>query len=178
MEDKYLMDGHKLLWHLDRVNQWVNGERIAPLHIDLGITTGCNMRCVYCYGVLQANVAASKRFDMPKEDLLRLLKDAKDIGVRSIAFIGEGENTLNNALYDALNHAKTINLDVSLATNGVKINKERAKDMLSSLVWLRFNISAATTDSYRKIHGVKGEIFHEVLDNIKLCVDTKTKYVL
>ena len=178
MEDKYLMDGHKLLWHPDRVNQWLNGERIAPLHIDLGITTGCNIRCVYCYGVLQGQTTGVKRFDMPKEAILRLLKDAKDIGVRSIAFIGEGENTLNNALYDALNYAKTINLDVSLATNGVRIKKERVKDMLSSLVWLRFNISAATTDSFRKIHGVKGEIFHKVLDNIKLCVDKKTKYGL
>lgn len=178
MEDKYLMDNHKLLWHLDRVNHWLNGERIAPLHIDLGITTGCNIRCAYCYGVLQGQITGLKRFDMPKEALLRLLKDAKDIGVRSIAFIGEGENTLNSALYNALNYAKTINLDVSLATNGVKIEKERVKDMLSSLVWLRFNISAATTGSYRKIHGVKGEIFHKVLDNIKLCVDIKTKYGL
>jgi len=173
MEDKYLMDGHKLLWHLDRVNQWLNGERIAPLHIDLGITTGCNIRCSYCYGVLQANVAASKRFNMPREALWRLLKDAKDIGVRSIAFIGEGENTLNVALYDALNYAKAIDLDVSLATNGVRIQKERVEDMLSSLVWVRFNISAATPDSYRRIHGVKGEVFHKVLGNIKYCVDTK-----
>jgi len=175
MKDKYMMDEHKLLWHLDRVNQWQNGESIAPLHIDMGITTGCNIRCTYCYGVLQANTPASKRFDMPKEDLLRLLKDAKEIGVRSIAFIGEGENTLNSALYDALHYAKEIDLDVSLATNGVKINKDRVKDMVSSLVWLRFNISAATPDSYHKIHGVKGEVFHKVLDNIKLCVDTKNK---
>ena len=178
MEDKYLMDGHKLLWHLDRVNQWSNGERIAPLHIDLGITTGCNIRCTYCYGALQANTPASKRFDMPKEDLLRLLKDAKDIGVRSIAFIGEGENTLNDALYDALNFAGTIDLDVSLATNGVRINSARVRDLLCSLVWLRFNISAATPDSYRKIHRVKGEVFPKVLDNIKLCVDTKKEYGL
>ena len=175
MEDKYLMDSHKLLWHLDRVNQWERDERIAPLHIDLGITTGCNIKCSYCYGVLQGHTAGGKRFDMPKEAILRLLKDAKDIGVRSIAFIGEGENTLNSALYDALAYAKSINLDVSLATNGVLIKKTRVKDMLSSLVWLRFNISAASPESFSKIHGVKGDIFYKVLENIRLCVDTRKK---
>ena len=33
--DKYKMGGHKLLWHLDRVQAWQKGERIAPLSIDV-----------------------------------------------------------------------------------------------------------------------------------------------
>lgn len=178
MEDKFLMDGHKLLWHPDRVSQWLKGERISPLHIDLGITTGCNMRCLYCYGVLQGNTAVSHRYDMPKEAILKLLKDAKDIGVRSIAFIGEGENTLNTALYDSLNYARDINLDVSLATNGLPIKEDRIKDMLSSLVWLRFNLSAASKDIFLKMHGLEGDFLDKVLHKIKLCLDTRAKYRL
>ena len=65
-QDKYRMDSHKLLWHLDTVRKWYDGERIAPLHIDLGITTGCNLACTYCYGVLQGRAGygsnAGKRF--------------------------------------------------------------------------------------------------------------------
>lgn len=173
MQDRYMMDGHKLFWHLDRVNHWLKGERISPLHIDFGITTGCNEDCIYCYGVLQGRTTGAKRFDMPKKYILRFLKDAKDVGIRSIAFIGEGENTLNNALYDALSCAKTISLDVGLATNGLKIDKYRFKGMMSSLVWIRFNISAATPNSYFKIHRVKG--IDQVVNNIKSCVNTKKK---
>src|SRR3989338_6918345 len=135
MQDRFMMDGHKLLWHLDRVDEWLSGGKIAPLHIDLGITTGCNMACSYCYGVLQGRTNARHRFDMPRPALIRLLKDSKEIGVRSIAFIGEGENTLNDALYDALLYARDIKLDVSLATNGLLLNKERVEDTLSSLSW-------------------------------------------
>ena len=178
MKDKYLMDEHKLLWHLDRVNQWLGGERIAPLHIDLGITTGCNMKCIYCYGVLQGHTSGADRFDMPKEALLRLLKDAKDIGVRSIAVIGEGENTLSEHLYDALSYGKSIDLDLSLATNGLAIKKDKVKDMLSSLVWMRFNLSAAAEDSFQTIHGIKGSLFNNVIGNVKTCVETKAKYGL
>ena len=176
VKDKYRMDSHKLLWHLDRVNAWVRGERIAPLHIDLGITTGCNMRCIYCYGVLQGRTTATKRFDMPREALLRLLKDAKEIDVRSIAFIGEGENTLNPALYDGLDLAKKIGLDVSLATNGIKINRDCLKDAMEALVWMRFNISAATPESYDLIHGVR--TFDAVINNIRTVVETKRQYGL
>ena len=93
--DSYNMDGHKLMWHLDRVSQWQAGERVAPLHVDMGISAGCNMACTYCYGVIQGRTGFGTdikgRFNMPEEAILRFFKDAKDIGIRSIALIGEGE---------------------------------------------------------------------------------------
>ena len=52
VDDKWNMDSHKLFWHLDRVEAWQRGERIAPLHIDMGISSGCNMACTFCYGVI------------------------------------------------------------------------------------------------------------------------------
>lgn len=170
------MDSHKLLWHLDRVNAWLNGERIVPLHIDMGITTGCNMACTYCYGVLQGRVGKGLRVDMPLKVIKNCFKDAKEIGVRSIALIGEGENTLNPHLYDALDYAKEINLDISLATNGIILDKNRSKRMLEALSWIRFNISAATPETYFKIH--RAREFERVKDNIRTCVELKRKYTL
>ena len=52
MTDKYLMDGHKLVWHLDRVDDWKNDKKIAPIHIDVGLSKGCNIKCEYCFKVL------------------------------------------------------------------------------------------------------------------------------
>lgn len=173
--DRFLMDNHKLLWHLDRVNSWVKIKRIVPLHIDLGITTGCNMKCVYCYGKLQGNVDPSKRFDMPKEAIICLLTEAKEMDVKSIAFVGEGENTLNKNLGAALEYAKCIDLDVSLATNGILLREDEALRILSSLTWIRFNISAATHEVYWEVHGGG---FESVIRNIKKCVELKRKYEL
>lgn len=171
--DKFLMDGHKLLWHLDRVNQWAQGERIVPLHIDLGITTGCNIDCSFCYGVLQGRSGAASRFDMPKEPLLRFLRDAKTLGVRSVLFDGQGENTLNPALYDALACAGEIGLSVALATNGTLLRRERLPALMASLTWLRVNISAASADSYRRVHGAP--LFDQVVENIRLLVAEKKR---
>jgi radical SAM protein with 4Fe4S-binding SPASM domain len=172
-KDRFMMDGHKLLWHLDRVNEWVKGERIAPLHIDLGITTGCNIDCSFCYGVLQGRTGASARFDMPQEPLLNFLRDAKDAGVRSVLFDGQGENSLNNALYDAVRYAGEIGLSAALATNGTLLRRERLSGLLAPLTWLRFNISAASPESYQRIHGAP--LFQKAVENIRLAVETRNK---
>jgi radical SAM protein with 4Fe4S-binding SPASM domain len=175
MEDKFMMDSHKLMWHLDRVNEWSKDKRIAPVHIDFGITTGCNLACKYCYGVIQGRTNVANRFDMPKESILRFLKDAKESGVKSIAFAGEGENTLNPALYDALEYAKSINIDVSLATNGIAIKEEKIKNLLETLVWLRINISASNPESYKKMHCMPEQTFDKVISNVTKLVEIKKK---
>lgn len=177
-QDKYRMDQHKLYWHLDRVCDWINRKPTAPLHIDLGISSGCNMRCRYCYGVLQGRTGAKNCFNLPKNIIFRLLNDCKKIGVRSIAFIGEGENTLNPYLYDSLVHAKKIGIDVGLGTNGLAIDNNRIKDALESLVWLRFNISAATPKSFFSIHRIAPQQFHQVVNNIRKCVEIKKSFSL
>jgi radical SAM protein with 4Fe4S-binding SPASM domain len=179
MKEKYRMDGHKLNWHLDRVREWAKGERIAPLHLDLGITTGCNLACRYCYGILQGRTGYGtdfkKRFDMPEEVVVKLMKDSKRIGVRSIAFIGEGENTLNKALYPGLETAKKISLDTSLATNGIILRKEKIPLMLDALTWLRINISAATPESYAFEHQTNPQVLDKVIRNTERIVEEREK---
>ena len=108
IDDKWNMDSHKLFWHLDRVEAWQRGEKVAPLHIDMGISSGCNMACTFCYGVIQNRdgfgTNSKKIFHMPTDAVKKTFKDAKEIGVKSIALIGEGENTLHPDFYDILNY--------------------------------------------------------------------------
>ena len=33
-----ILDGTKINWHLDRVEAWQRGERIAPITIDMSLT--------------------------------------------------------------------------------------------------------------------------------------------
>ena len=178
--DSYNMDGHKLMWHLDRVSQWQAGERVAPLHVDMGISAGCNMACTYCYGVIQGRTGFGTdikgRFNMPEEAILRFFKDAKDVGIRSIALIGEGENTLNPALCKSVDYAKEIGLDLGLATNGIRIPRDpvELESLLTGLTWLRINISAGTKEAFEKIHQVPQ--YDRVLDNIDRMVKAKKKY--
>ncbi len=175
MTDRYLMDGHKLYWHLDRVLDWQRGERIAPLHIDVGLSKGCNLRCIYCFGGLQGNVYMKGReIYFPREPLLRYMREAGEAGVRSMAIIGEAEPLLNPHVYEAIAEGKRSGVDMSLGTNGVLFDTGRdGEEALQHMTWIRFNISAASDEAYKRIH-CSGE-FETALKKIQFCVDTKCR---
>ena len=120
MLDKYLMDGHKLYWHSDRVKDCLNGKRIPPIHIDVGLSKSCNIRCQYCFGVLQGNFyKKTAKIYFPRDPLLRYMRDAGKIGVRSMALVGEGEPLLNPHVYEAIIEGSKAGVDVALGTNGI-----------------------------------------------------------
>ncbi len=178
MADTYVMDGHKMIWHTDRLNDWLNGKRISPIHIDAGLSKGCNIKCQYCYGVTQGNFfkKGAQEF-FPREPLLRYMKSAGAAGVRSIAFIGEAEPLLNPHVYEAIVEGKRAGIDMAMGTNGILYNDgPEGRTALEHLSWLRFNISAASDAAYRTIHGSKD--FSIAVSKIKFCVDTKKQHNL
>lgn len=178
MSDNYIMDGHKLYWHQDRVGNWLEGKRIAPVHIDVGLSKGCNIRCEYCFGVMQGNLYdKGSQIYFPREPLLRYVRDAGEAGVRSMAFIGEAEPLLNPHVYEALEVAGEAGVDTALGTNGLLFDTGRTgEEALERLSWIRFNISAASQEAYLRIH--RSDAFPAVLDKIRFCVETKRKKAL
>ena len=177
MTDKYIMDGHKLYWHLDRVNNWLKGERTAPIHIDVGLSKGCNIKCQYCFGALQGNFyRKGSEVYFPREPLLRYVKEAGEIGVRSMAFVGEGEPLLNPHVYEAILNGNKAGVDIALGTNGILLDTgKNGEEALEHLSWIRFNISAASEEPYRRVHASKE--FSTVVGKIKFCVDRKKKKI-
>ncbi len=175
MVDKYAMGGHKLHWHLDRVSDWLQGQRIVPIHIDIGLSKGCNIRCEYCYGVTQGNFyRKGKDIYFPGGPLLRYMKEAGEAGVKSVGFIGEAEPLLNPYVYQAAAQARKAGIDVALGTNGILLDTgPKGEEILENLTWIRFNISAASDQSYRRIHGSRE--FSKAVEKIKFCVETKRK---
>lgn len=166
-----VLDGHKLQWHRDRVEAWLKGEKIAPITIDCALTRACTYRCVYCYGMLQANDV--KR--MTRDVIFRFLDDAAEIGVKAISFVSDGESTCSPHLYDAILRGKVNGLNMALGTNGYTLKDDQLEEMLPALTYLRFNISAGEADRYAEIMGCKKEYYFEVINTIRQCVKIKEK---
>lgn len=175
MADQYMMDGNKMLWHMDRVEALKKGEKIAPIHIDAGLSKGCNIRCQYCFGVVQGNFyrKSAERY-FPRDALLRYVRDAGELGVRSMALIGEAEPLLNPHVYEAIVEGKKSGLDMSLGTNGILLDSgKNGEEALEHLTWIRFNISAATHKDYIRIHASRD--FDKAVEKIKFCVEIKRR---
>ncbi len=147
----YAFDGHKLIYHMDRVyDHYRDGHHIYPLHIDIGATKACNAKCVYCYGVFQKMSGEI----IPPSVLTQVFKDAPALGIKSLTLTGDGEPTLNSGVYDAVWAGKQGGLDIGFATNGIALASKKIETLLISCTWLRFNLSAASRESYKTIHGV------------------------
>jgi MoaA/NifB/PqqE/SkfB family radical SAM enzyme len=153
MDKWYAMDSQKHLWHQDRLQDFLDGKRIMPITLDIGIHKACNIKCVYCYGVKQVKSAEYIKSDR----LLMLAEDAAKAGIKSVAIIGDGEPTMNRGLYDFVTELNIQGVDCAVATNGLLLNNIKTLVLTTSCKWLRFNISGV--EKYDRIMGApKGSL--------------------
>ena len=171
--EKFRLDGHKLIYHIERILKWQKGERVAPVTIDMGLTKFCNTACIYCIGVTQGGFTKGQMIE--PDALMRFIEDCGRLDVKGIAFIGDGEPTLNPAMYDAVVLAKKIGIDIGIGTNGLKIDMNRAEDILRDATYVRINLSAGSREGFAKIHQSSPDNFDMLLEKIKTMVKIRKK---
>ena len=177
-EGKLILDSHKLSYHYDRVESWANGEKIAPVSVDMALTRACGAMCSFCYAMVQE---PQERASIKTKNALDLLDDFKEIGVRGVSLISDGESTLSKAYVPFIQHASKIGIDVGNATNGWEWEKEKIDQVLPHLKWVRFTVAAGTPESYSKIMFKGSEhtkVFDRAMSNIRYAVSLKEKLKL
>jgi MoaA/NifB/PqqE/SkfB family radical SAM enzyme len=169
--ERLILDGTKIGWHLDRVNAWQRGERIAPITIDMALTRACNYACSFCYAMLQEN----DRQVITTDVMYRFLDDCAEIGVRGISLVSDGESTLSPAYEASIKRAYELGISMASGTNGFVFNRRKLEGILPYLTYLRINFSAGTRERYTEIMGVKPEWFDRVVQNVRDMMDIKQK---
>lgn len=174
-EGKLILDSHKLSYHYDRIEAWENNERIAPVTVDMALTRACGAMCSFCYAMIQES---QERSPIKIKESLNLLDDFKEIGVKAVSLISDGESTLSKAYVPFIQHASKIGLDVGNATNGWEWKKDKIEEVLPYLTWVRFTVAAGTPEGYSKImfkSAEHTEVFFKAMENIKYAVELKKK---
>lgn len=165
------VDSHKLIYHPDRVTEWINTGDCFPIYVEIGVTNRCNHRCIFC----ALDWFEKKPVDIDTEVMLRSLREMADCGAKSVMFAGEGEPLMHRNICDFISSAKQIGLDVALTTNGVLYNREKLEKTLASLAWVRFSIDAGTPETHKKIHCGGQKDFDAVISNIRDAVAIKKR---
>jgi MoaA/NifB/PqqE/SkfB family radical SAM enzyme len=173
-EQGLVLDSHKMLYHLDRVRDWLAGKRIAPITMDIALTRRCNYRCRYCYSQLQYNPSEV----LTRQNVLDFADDIAEIGVKGVSLVSDGESTCSPYWVDFIVRAKDNGVDVAIGTNGFAISPEQFATVLPRLTYFRFNISSAGEERYCYIHGTSPQAYRRVLDNIRLAVKIKREHNL
>jgi len=162
----------KILKHLDRVNEWLGGGNPSPITVELDMTNICNHRCPECSGWYfkdRGNDYLSKRL---AKDIVEQLAKAK---IRGLIFTGGGEPLCNSWTTDIVSMANRLGLDIGFITNGSLINEKNAEILLKSCTWIRISLDAFNKTMFKKVHGVDGNVFDKVVDNLRLLVNMKKK---
>jgi len=172
LKDELKIDDHKLNYHPDRVSSWMKGENIYPIYIELGISSICNHRCIFC----ALDYIGYKGKLLDTKVILDAIDDMSKNGVKSIMFSGEGEPTLHKDFSLIVEYAKKKKkIDVALTTNGIPFKKKIAESTLQYLSWVKFSIDAGTKETYVKIHRTDPNDFEKLMINIKDAVELKKK---
>ena len=174
-EGKLILDSHKLAYHYDRLQAWENGERIAPISVDMALTRACGAMCSFCYAMVQE---PQERLPIKTKDALNLLDDFAEIGIKSVSLISDGESTISKAYVPFIQHASKLGIDIGNATNGWEWKPEKVDEVLPHMTWVRFTVAAGTPEGYAKImfkSSEHTEVFEKAMSNIKYAVELKKK---
>jgi radical SAM protein with 4Fe4S-binding SPASM domain len=94
-------------------------ENHLPITVHVDLTYRCNERCVHCY--LDHNDYG----EMTTKELCTLFEDLAEIGTLFLTISG-GEIFLRKDFFELLEYARFLHFDVSLKTNALLVNAERA----------------------------------------------------
>jgi len=177
-DGELILDSHKISYHMDRVNAWEAGERIAPVTVDMALTRACGSMCKFCYAMMQE---PQKRHGIKTDHILNLLDDFSEVGVKGVSLVSDGESTLSKAYVPFIEHAAKNGINIGNATNGWEFGPEKSERVLPHMSWLRFTVAAGTPGRYAEIM-YKGsehtEVFDKAMKNIRYAVHYKKKHNL
>lgn len=162
---------HKILYHIDRIDEWFKGEEFYPVTLEVDVSNACNHDCIWC---TFENFRKSKGVLMPRDILFRLIDDVAQCGVKAIVWTGGGEPLTHPDIMPAIKQARVKGLKSGLFTNGGLIKEDMIDILITHCEFVRISLDSSNTTTHSKVHKTSREAeFTKIIDNIKKLVKKK-----
>lgn len=122
--------------------KWAKGRNTGPFALTLGMTYVCNLRCTFC-ALRRATPEDNMRRggeELPEERLIRLVREAAQMGVEQVNVSGGGEPFLRQKTLSVMRAIKHHGMRGAMTSNGTLISEEAAEEMVR-IGWDHVNLS-------------------------------------
>lgn len=145
-----------------------------PDHVDIEISSACNMRCPMCYTITQDFKERVKRHFMPLELFKKIVDECAKYNVFSIRISLRGEPFIHPDVIKMIKYAHNKGIkEVASLTNGLALTPELFEEALDAgLSWLTISIDGID-ETYESIR-VPAK-FNDILAKIKKYKEIKDK---
>ncbi|VVB78753.1 Coenzyme PQQ synthesis protein E [uncultured archaeon] len=166
----------KIVWHPEKLVSFAEERITAPIYVRLKPTNVCNHHCYYCSYEPDFNDIreVSRRDELPREKIMEILDDFKDMGVRAVTYSGGGEPLVYPHITETLEKTLRYGIDLSMITNGQRLNGENA-ELLKQGKWVRISSDSLNAKLYAETRRVPESWFYELKNNIESFAKTKPK---
>ena len=123
--------------------------KLAPLSINLDLTTACNYACTHC---IDWDILNTKHKHREEElrDSMRLMRER---GMRSVILIGGGEPTLYPRFVDFVAFLKELDLQVAIVSNGSRPDRlAGAAAHMDEHDWIRLSLDSSSNELFVVMH--------------------------
>ncbi|MEU4620040.1 radical SAM protein [Actinoplanes sp. NPDC023801] len=139
-----------------------------PAHLQLEVTSACNLRCTMC--LVRYRPPVNKLAGAMAPELYHRL--VEDVPLRQLTLQGLGEPLLSPYLPEMIEAAVRRGIRVGFNTNATLLNRRRAVELVASRVdWLHVSLDGATAGAYEAIRD--GADFDTVIANLAGLVQEK-----
>ena len=117
----------------------------------LEVTKKCNLRCIHCY-LSAGGDANDNDNELTLNEIKELLKSTKDSGGISVA-LGGGEPLLRDDCIKIIKYAASLDLLISLGTNGTLVDEKMAKLLSELPIKIQVSLDGASKETHDRIRG-------------------------
>lgn len=157
----------KVLWHYDRIHEWLSGDNVYPVSMEIDPSNACNENCVWCLW----DEHRKDKTVMTWELMEKIIRNLARVGIRGLIWTGGGEPLINKHVPKGMELAKNLGMENGMFTNGILMTPDIIPTFAKCCTWVRVSLGAATPETFRKCHGA--DAFNQVISNIKELVRVK-----
>jgi len=150
-----------------RFVEWLSSGKIFPYLLEIRLTDRCNLKCLTCWQRAWDGIDRDFK-EISIETWMRVIKEAKKMGVVGIEITGGGEPLIRlEECVKIMKLVKELNMKGSLVTNGTLFTESSLKEIVK-MGWdkIHFSIDGHTPEINDFLRGVNGA-FEKAVEAIR-----------